>query len=288
MGIVGRSHNRWLAGGAVIVACLAAVKLLVHLYAGRHYGYFVDELYYLACSDHLDWGYVDQPPLIALIAKTTRVLFGDSLQAIRFFPALAGAGMVVLTALIARELGGRRFAQGLAALSFLLAPGFLALGGLLSMNVFESLFWTGCAYVLVRIIKTGNQKLWLWFGLLAGIGLENKHSMLIFGFGVLVGLLLTPERRCFRAPWIWIAGLLAFLIFVPNLVWNVQHHFPFLELRPTSAAAGGTLVWDRSVSSANNCSRCFPSVRQSGWRDSGITCSIGKGSGFACSAARGW
>ena len=90
----------WLLGAGSVVAVLAAVKLLLHLYAGRHYGYFVDELYYLACAQHLDWGYVDQPPLIALIAKIARSLMGDSLSAIRLFPALAGAGMVLLTGLI--------------------------------------------------------------------------------------------------------------------------------------------------------------------------------------------
>ncbi len=112
----------------------------MHLYAGRHYGYFVDELYYLACSRHLDWGCVDQPPLIALIAWLARKLFGDSLSAIRFFPAVAGAAEVALTALITRELGGKRFAQGLAALAALVAPGFLAADNPLSVNAFEPLF----------------------------------------------------------------------------------------------------------------------------------------------------
>src|SRR5258708_14472162 len=97
------------------LAALAACKLLVHLYAGRHYGYFVDELYYLACSRHLDWGYVDQPPLIALITWVARTLFGDSLAAIRFFPAVAGAAEVGLTSLITPGLGGERFSQNLAA-----------------------------------------------------------------------------------------------------------------------------------------------------------------------------
>src|SRR5271157_4466542 len=111
-----------LPGAAAVIVCVSAAKLLVHLYAGRHYGYFVDELYYLACSRHLDWGYVDQPPLIALITWIARSLFGQSLPAIRLLPAVAGAGEVALTALIARELGGKRFAQGLAALAALVAP----------------------------------------------------------------------------------------------------------------------------------------------------------------------
>jgi len=220
------------------VALLAVVKLLVHLYAGRHYGYFVDELYYLACADHLDWGYVDQPPLIALIAKAARVLLGDSLPAIRLFPALAGAAQGLLTGLVARELGGRRFAQGLAALSLLVAPGVLATSHWLSMNAFEPLFWTGCAYVVTRIIKTENPKLWMWFGLLAGVGLQNKHSMFMFGFSIVAGLALTSERRFLRTRWFGVAGLLAFLIFLPNLLWNIRYDFPFLELQANIRASG--------------------------------------------------
>ena len=214
-----------------LVAGIAACKLLVHLHVGRHYGYFVDELYYLACSRHLDWGYVDQPPLIALATWLVRALLGDSLPAIRLLPALAGAAEVVLTALIARELGGKRFAQGLAALAVLVAPGFLIFSGLLTMNALEPLFWMGCALLFIHIVKTGNQKLWIWFGILAGLGLENKYSMLIFGAGLVAGLLLTEQRRLLRSPWIWVAGAIAFVIFLPNLLWNIQHNFPFLELQ---------------------------------------------------------
>jgi 4-amino-4-deoxy-L-arabinose transferase-like glycosyltransferase len=223
---------------SALVVGIAACKLLVHLYAGRHYGYFVDEMYYMACSRHLDWGYVDQPPLIALITWVARVLFGDSLAAIRFFPAVAGAAAVWLTAAIARELGGGRFAQCLAALVALVAPGILATDNLLSMNAFEPLFWMGCAYLLIRIIETGDQKLWIWFGLLSGIGLENKYSMAMFGGGLVVGLLLTSQRRLLASPWLWAAGALAFLLFLPNLVWNVQHHFPFLELQANIRRSG--------------------------------------------------
>jgi dolichyl-phosphate-mannose-protein mannosyltransferase len=239
--------TRWLAGAGLIVAAIAAVKLLVHLYADRYYGYFVDELYYLACSDHLDWGYVDQPPMIAVITKFSRFVLGDSLSAIRFLPALAGTVKVVLTALLARELGGRRFAQGLAALAVLLAPGFLAIDNVLSMNAFEPLLWLGCAYVLARMINTGQPRLWLWFGLLAGIGLETKHSILIFGAGVIGGLLLTPERRHLRTPWLLAGGVLALLLFLPNLLWNVQHHFPFLELQENIRRSGRNV--DLSIAS---------------------------------------
>jgi hypothetical protein len=208
------------------------------LYSGHGYGYFRDELYYLACSRHLDWGYVDQPPLIAVIAWLVRSTIGDSMTAIRLLPALAGAYEVVLAALIARELGGKRIAQILAALCTFVAPGLLATQDFLSMNAFEPLFWMGCAWIVIRIIKTGDQKLWIWFGIFAGFGLENKHSMLIFGAGIVFGLILTPQRKVFATRWIWIAGAIAFLIFLPNLLWNIQHHFPFLELQANIRRSG--------------------------------------------------
>ncbi len=230
--VPGKGPKKGLAISATaLVLCITGVKLLVHLYAGRHYGYFVDELYYLACSRHLAWGYVDQPPLIAVITWLARSLLGDSLPAIRFFPAVAGAAEVALTALIARELGGKRFAQSLAALAALVAPAILAADSLLTMNAFEPLFWMGCAYLFIRIVKVGNPKLWVWFGILSGVGLENKYSMLIFGAGIVVGLVLTPQRRALLSPWIWVGGAIAFLIFLPNLLWSVQHHFPFLEIQ---------------------------------------------------------
>jgi hypothetical protein len=217
---------------------IAAVKLALHLYAGRHYGYFVDELYYLACARHLAWGYVDQPPLIALVAWLEHALLGDSLSAIRLLPALSGAAKILLTALIARELGGGRFAQALAALCTLLAPGLLALDHFLSMNTFEPMFWMACAWLIIRMVRTGNTRLWLWFGAVAGIGLENKYSMAIFGFGIVAGLLLTGQRRLLRTKWLWIGGVIAFLVFLPNLLWNIRYNFPFLELQHNISRSG--------------------------------------------------
>lgn len=235
----GQGREKRLAVTATaLVLCVTAAKFLVHLYAGRHYGYFVDELYFLACSRHLDWGYVDQPPLIVVITWLARSLLGDSLPAIRFLPAVAGAAEVALTALIARELGGKRFAQGLAALAALVAPGILIVDGMLTMNAFEPLFWMGCAYLFIRIVKTGDQKLWIWFGILSGVGLENKYSMLVFGAGIVVGLVLTPERRSLARPWIWVGGAIAFLIFLPNVLWNIHRHFPFLELHANLQRSG--------------------------------------------------
>src|SRR6516165_4973494 len=236
-------HRSWSPSGPAIVLYVASAVLLLQLATANRYGYFGDEMYHMACGEHMAWGYVDQPPLIAVVAWLTRHLFGTSLFAVRLFPAFASFVLVWITGLLARELGGGRFAQGLAALCSACAGVYLILGHLFTMNVFEPLLWMGCAYVVIRIIKTGNQKLWLWVGLLAGIGLENKYSMAVFGFAIVVGLLFTHERKAFASPWIWIAGVLAFLIFVPNLLWNVQHHFPFLELMRNIKASGRDTVF---------------------------------------------
>ena len=136
----------------------------------------------------------------------------------------------MLTGALARQLGGRRFAQGLAALAVLVAPGYLAVDSYLSMNSVEPLLWMGCALVLIRIIRSGNVRLWIWFGVLAGLGLENKLTMLLFGFALIAGLLLTAERRWLANRWFLLGGLAAFLIFLPNLIWMIDHHFPHLEL----------------------------------------------------------
>jgi hypothetical protein len=151
---------------------------------------------------------------------------------------VAGAALIVLTGLLARELGGGPFAQGFAALCALCAPGLLAADSLFTMNAFEPVFWTACAWLFARIVNTGDQKLWLWIGALAGLGLENKHSMLIFATGLVLGVALTKQRRAFTQPWIWIGAAIAVALFLPNLIWNIQHHFPFLELQANIRRSG--------------------------------------------------
>ena len=133
----------------VLIAAVAA-KLLLHVPGLFRYGYFRDELYFLDCARHLDWGYVDCAPLVAVYAKIA-LLLGGSLPALRILPMMAGAGMVALTILITRQLGGRAFAQALAGLAILIAPVHLMIDSVLSMNGFEPLFWMGCVYVLIRI-----------------------------------------------------------------------------------------------------------------------------------------
>ena len=211
-----------------LLALLAGLKLLVHLATGGRYGYFRDELYFLDCARHLDWGYVDHAPLVAVYAKVA-LLLGGSLPAVRLLPALAGAGVVALAMLIARQMGGGRFAQGVTGLSVLAAPINLGIDSILTMNAFEPLFWMGCVLVLIRIIRTNDSRLWIGFGLLAGLGLENKHSTLLFGFALGVAILAVPQRRELCKPWIWLGAGIALAIALPNLVWEARHGAPTLE-----------------------------------------------------------
>ena len=214
----------------ILIILFSAVALLVHLLTNGRYGYFRDELYYIACGRHLAFGYVDQPPLSILLLRLSEVLLGNSLFATRLLPALAGAATVAITGLIARELGGRAWAIALACAGSLCALFNLAVGNFFSMNAFEPLFWMGCVYLLVRIINGGSHSLWLWFGVLLGLGLENKHSTAFLAAGIFVALLLTPERRHFAEKWIWFGGLIAFAVALPNVLWQVRHHWPTYEL----------------------------------------------------------
>ena len=217
-------------GEWALLGGLSFVVFAAHVLVSGRYGYFVDELYYLACSHHLAWGYVDQPPLIAVVTLLERVTLGDSLHALRFLPAVAAGLRVLLTGLIARELGARRFGMVLACVCVMVAPIYLGLDSLLTMNVFESLFWMGAALIALKIFQGADPKLWLLFGVVCGVGLLNKHSMLFFGFGLAVGLVLTRQRRQFALPWVWMGGLIALLIFMPNLLWEIHRGFPTLEL----------------------------------------------------------
>jgi hypothetical protein len=232
------------AGGVFalpVVLGLAAVKLALHLALSNRYGYFRDELYFLDCGRHLDWGYVDHAPLVGVVARLALAL-GASLPLLRGIAALAGAASVFLAGALAFRLGGGRFAQALAALAVLVMPIRLGIDSLFSMNAFEPLFWIGAAYVLVRIEQTGVGTWWLWLGLVIGAGLMNKHSTAFFAAALAAGILLTPLRRHLRTPWPWLGAAVALLVFSPNLVWQVRHDFATLEDLRNVARTGKNVV----------------------------------------------
>jgi len=236
------NRKPFLGYGMAIIWAIAVAKLIFHIYFNNQYGYFRDEFDYLSCGDHLQWGYVDQPPLIPFLTHFCRAVLGDSLRSIRFIPALASSLLVVQSALLARELGGRRYAMLLTAICVVIAPQYLSNGSLLTTNCLEPNLWMGCAYSAILAVKRQNPRYWLWFGVVAGIGLEEKYSIAVFGLGMVIGLLLTEQRRVFLHKWIWIGGAAAFLIFLPNIFWNIHYHWPFVQLMHAIRAEGRDVV----------------------------------------------
>ena len=226
-----------------VIWAIALAKLVFHIYCNNRYGYFRDEFDSMSCGDHLQWGYVDQPPLIPFLIHICRAVLGDSLRSIRFIPALASSLLVVQTAVLARELGGRRYAILLSAVCAAIVPQYLSNGSLLGTNCLEPNLWMGCAYFAILAIRQDNPRHWLWFGVCAGIGLENKYTIAIFCLGIVVGLLLTEQRRRLLSKWMWLGGLAAFLIFLPNLLWNIHYDWPFVQLMRAIPAEGRDVVW---------------------------------------------
>lgn len=212
-----------------ILGYLALLKLLLPLLTSGEFEFHRDELLYIAMGNHLDWGYLEVPPGIAVVAAIVRELLGDSIFAVRFFPALAGAAMVILCGLMARELGGGRFAQVLAAVVFIMSPAFLRSNVLFQPVSFDQFYWTLGAYLVIRLLKKDNLKLWLALGAICGIGLLHKYTMLLFGFGLLVGFIATPERKRLLTPGPWLAAALALLVVLPNLIWQYHRHWPLFE-----------------------------------------------------------
>jgi hypothetical protein len=212
-----------------LVALFAAAKLALHLATASGYGYFRDEFYYLACADRPAAGYVDHPPLSVWWLWLVRALFGDSLFALRLTPALLGAATVALVGLLARRMGGARWAQALAMTGALVAPQYLALDHFYSMNAFDVFFWTLAAFLLLRVLERPTNGRWAVLGAALGLGLLNKIGVLWMGAGLLVGLVATRERRLLRTPGPWIAGAVAAALFAPHLAWQVTNGWPTRE-----------------------------------------------------------
>jgi hypothetical protein len=220
-----------------VAVLFGLATFVIHIVRAGDYGYQRDELYFISCARHLAWGYVDQPPLIALIAKISLALFGDSLYAIRLLPAVAAAAIVVVTGRLTRRLGGGLAAQILAMLGIALAPFYLAVGNLLTMNAFEPLLWIGAAYLFVKASKDDTLPAWAALGLVCGLGLIDKYSMFFFLGSSVVAIALTSSRRVLVRPGVALAAVIALAIVAPTLVWQARHDWPQLQLLHAAAAA---------------------------------------------------
>lgn len=213
----------------LLLLALALLILLLHISVNHRYGIHRDEYYFIECGQHLDWGYVDHPPMIALIARAAGSLFGYTTTGLRVFNALALAATVILLGLLTRRLGGGTYAQMLAAASLGLSAFGLRAGAFMNIPTFEILLWTTTAYTVVVLLQTDNPKLWPAVGFFAGLALMTKLSAAFLGLGILVGLATTSARRYFKNPWLWAGGAVAMLIYLPNLIWQVNHDWPSLE-----------------------------------------------------------
>jgi hypothetical protein len=215
----------------IVLATFTLAKLLIHLLtnAFASYGIFRDEFYYLACASHIDLGYVDQPPLSIYILAINRFLFGDSLFALRLLPAIAGALTVFVTGHMASRLGGGTFAVALACLALVVSPIHLGMNTIYSMNSFDLLLWALGSYVLILIIQESKPQHWMILGVIIGLGLLNKISMGWFAAALFVALIATKHRGELKTRWPYVAALLAFVIFLPYMIWNIRHDFAHLE-----------------------------------------------------------
>ena len=244
------------------VAAIAAAKLAFGFATSSLYGLHRDEFYYLASGRHLAWGYVDQPPLVPALYRLSADLFGSSVAGLHVVPVLIGGVYIALAALLTAELGGGRRAQTLAALVGALGPLYLTTSHFLSTVSLDIVAWAFASLLVLRVIRTGNTRLWVAVGAVVGLGLLNKHTMAIWVLGTGAGLLATPQRRLLANRWAIAGAALAAAIFAPNIVWQAQHHWATVEfvrnLQANNAAASltqfvplqlamvtlaGTIVW---------------------------------------------
>jgi len=223
------SHPRgpiWTRDTAWLIY-LALATVIVHAMAGNRYGFHCDELATLEDARHLAWGYPAYPPLTPFFGRISLICFGASLAGFRFFASLAHAVTVLLAGLMARELGGGREAQLLAAAAAL--PFCIGGGALMQYVSFDYLAWVLTAYFIVRLLRSGDPRWWLAVGVSIGFGMLSKYTMAFFVVAIAAGVLLTGARRFLRSKWLWIGAAVALLVFLPNLLWQAQHHFVSLD-----------------------------------------------------------
>ncbi len=212
-----------------ILFSLGLIKLIIQMIGNRNYGFHRDELLHLSVSEHLDWGFMEFPPFIGLIGKCSQLFFDYSLLGTRLFPTLAGVGILMLCGLMAKEMKGNNFAIFLAGISVLAFLPFYRNHTLFQPVAFDQFFWTLGFYFLIRFLNTENNKFLLLTGLTFGVGLTNKYTIIIWAFGVFMGMIFYQKGKVFKNKWWYLSGVLALLIIFPNIFWQVQNNFPLLR-----------------------------------------------------------
>lgn len=209
----------------VALLVIAGAVALLHVLTNGRYGFHRDELQFLSDARHLDWGFVAYPPLTPVLEHIGLALFGLSLVGLRLFSVIAQAVAIVVSGMMARELGGGRLAQITTALAVALSPLPLFNGTEFQYTSFDFLWWVLIAYFTIRLLRSGDPRWWLAIGLFVGIGLLTKYSILFYAAGILAGMALSQARRYVKSGWFWGGISLALLIFLPNLLWLIRHNF---------------------------------------------------------------
>lgn len=212
-----------------LLILLAAVRFVIHFLANDQYGFHRDALAFLDNGRYLSWGYIEYPPLTPFIGRIGLELFGLSLVGIKSLAALAQCIGMVLAGLIAKELGGSRKAQVVTAVAAAIAPMSLLMATLFQYISFDYLWWVLIAYLMIRLLKSDNPRWWLGIGAVIGVGMMTKYTVIYLVAGLAAAVLLTKSRRHLRSPWLWGGAALSLLIFLPNLLWQIEHHFISLE-----------------------------------------------------------
>ena len=212
----------------LLIFLFASVSLILHLIGLNNYGIHRDEFLHIALGNHLNFGYTEVPPFIALVARFSVNVFGDSAFAIRLIPAIFGALTVLTAGFIVKEIGGKRFALTLCCMAIILSAGFLATGYLLQPVVFDQFWWTISYFLLIKYIKTQQPKYLLFLGPVIGLGLLTKYAIVFIIIAIITGLLLNRERKVLLKKQVYLAAIFAFLIFLPNFIWQYLHHWPVL------------------------------------------------------------
>src|SRR5215469_4926144 len=239
-GITGLYRRIDLAPSVLVIA---GISVVIHLLFANNYGYFRDELYFMAMSQHPAFGYVDVPPLVPWITLIPRFLTGNALWALHVISAIVCSATIILTGLMARLLGGSGWVQGLAALGSATALVLLADGSSYTYDVFDQFWWALAAVILIVLLRDERPRLWLAFGVVAGLGLLTKETMLFWGFALVLGLLLTQERRLLFTRWTLLGGLIAFALVLPFILWNAANgwaSFQYWASYSANHSGGGT------------------------------------------------
>ena len=213
------------SAGLFPILAVAFITALGHILTNGQYGFHRDELQFLSDARHLDWGFVAYPPFTPFIEHISLALFGLSLAGLRLFSVLAQTAVIIVSGLMARDLGGRRLAQFTTALAVALSPLPIFEATEFQYTSFEILWWVLIAWFTIRLLKSENPRWWLAIGAAVGMGLLTKYSIVFYIAGILTGVVLTPARRFLKSGWFWAGIALALVIFLPNFLWQVHHDF---------------------------------------------------------------